>query len=321
MPDDIILPCLKEAAWGRDGVSACRLLWSGQKSPHIPWIGFGRDQPHSFAFLQRSAPEEMGKSLERIEREAVRNLRLRAATWQPLDVKMGWFKTLRMLVCGDDFLAAERILEPGFMKQAQATLKARGLLVGIPRRGFLIVTNAEQAADRLQAFAVMVSTQYHRAESAPISPVVFAMKDGAIVGMVEAAAEAGAPSVPDSLEDAPPEGDPAEPYLATMVLLDDSTGRERIDIMVGGEDFERLANRVIAAVAQGLTNHGRRPEFGGEVRVMVLAFTPTHVRIGLPQLRAHLEGLQRELAGACSAGTSLRITVVEQPGSSPFRAS
>lgn len=53
----------------------------------------------------------------------------------------------RILPCAHDFLAAERILDTDFLKEAQRTLRARGLLVGIPRRGRLLCIDGELPAE------------------------------------------------------------------------------------------------------------------------------------------------------------------------------
>jgi hypothetical protein len=224
-----------------------------------------------------------------------------------------------MLACGDDFLAAERILDPGFMREAQTRLKARGLLVGIPRRGLLVVTDGEGGVDRISPFVTMVSMQYHRAES-PIGPALFAVKDGAIVGIVEAGAEAGKPTSRDADDEDGDDEDVDEeqedagaPYI-TMLVVEDSPGVERIEICAGGEDFERLSSGIVSALAGALTRHGSRPGFGGEIRVVILGYTPAAVRKELPRLKAHLEGI---LAETSIAGRTLRVSIKEQESSWP----
>ncbi len=123
MTSDTILPCLKEPGWAGAEKTVCRPLWTGERSPHIPWVAFGYDHPHSFEFLGRDRLEGLGKSEDAVEREALTNLRARPASWQEISVKLGWFKKLRLQVCGDDFLAAERVLDTTFMLEAQRKLK------------------------------------------------------------------------------------------------------------------------------------------------------------------------------------------------------
>src|SRR5262249_20828325 len=115
MPESpsIILPCLKEPGWAGQG-DLCRPLWDGIESAHMPWLAFGYDRPNTIEFLSRAKLEELKKTERDIEREAIRNLRLRKASWHPTQAKLGFLKKLKMLICGDDYFAAEKILDPGF---------------------------------------------------------------------------------------------------------------------------------------------------------------------------------------------------------------
>jgi len=84
-----LLPCLKEPDWPGSARSVCRRLWTEADSPYIPWLAFGYDQPHTFAFLSREQLSDLKKTEREIEREALRNLRLRKATWHSTSVKLG----------------------------------------------------------------------------------------------------------------------------------------------------------------------------------------------------------------------------------------
>jgi len=57
-------------------------------------------------------------------------------------------------------------------------LDAELLIVGIPRRGLMLATNAKQSQEAVSHFAGYVSLEYHRGESAQITPLVFAMQKG-----------------------------------------------------------------------------------------------------------------------------------------------
>lgn len=300
-----ILPCLKEARWGSTEKLA-RPLWRAAASPHMPWVGFGYDRPHSFEFLGRDSMAELGRYLDDIEREAVVNLGKRSASWQPTKVKLGFFKRLTILACGDDFLAAERILDTAFMREAQRQLQARGLLVGIPRRGLLLAIDGEQGVKGAGPFATMVSAQFHGGESAPISPAVFGMKDGEIVGVVGAAAEVGR-----SLAEEEEDGE--APYIGSIVTKDPETGLESVRLVATGEDFDKLAQGVLGAVAAVANEHGSRPEFSGEVRVILRArWAPELAKENVVRLEAHLQGLGAEV-GPLGTGRPLRFAVEYRP--------
>ena len=286
----------------------CRPLWTGERSPHIPWVAFGFDHPHSFEFLGRKRLEQLGKTDEIVEREALANLKARAGSWQEVSVRLGWFKKLRLQICADDFLAAERIMDATFMGEAQRKLKAPGLMAGIPRRGLLVVMNAGEAIDDVKktaALVAFVSGQFHGGEAAPISPAIFAIKDGAIVGLIDAGADAGKRDEAEAGND--DEGVP--PYITILTYREEATGLESVDICAAGDDFERLAPAVVSALAQAMSAQASRPEFSGQVRLTVLGHTPAHVREQIPRLEEHLRGIISETQLITAAGAPLSLTV------------
>ena len=201
MSDEPLLPCLKEPAWsGRDAVVS-RPLWR-ESSPYVPWVALGYERAGTIEFLgrDRAANRDAGE----LEREALANLRRREASWQELRLELGGFKNLRMLAAADDVLAAERILDPAFLEEAQRQLRAPGLFVGIPRRAFLVVTAFDTIVERCHAFGAVVATQFQGAESDPITPLLFTAKNGRLVGTVDVVARAIVP--PESMSGEPAAG-------------------------------------------------------------------------------------------------------------------
>lgn len=309
----LLLPCLKPPDWDGAEGNVCRLLWEEPQSGHVPYLAFGYDQPYSFEFLPRSELASVRKSERDVEREAVRNLRLRQASWQRADVKLSLFKKLPLLVCGDDYLAAEKILDVGFMREAQKTLKARLLAVGIPRRGLLIATAGEQDRQRLGAFAAAVSAQYHREESPPITPAVFAVQDGKIVGMLLGGEELGREGAERAVRES--SESPDAPYVSTMVVADEASGLEQVHVCVGGSSLERVAGALQETFQGALQQHLGRAEFGGEIRVVVLAgMTPEAVRGKLKDLEAHLRGFLDQTQLRTTTGRSVSVVFEEFEG-------
>jgi hypothetical protein len=153
-----------------------------------------------------------------LEAQALANLRERPATWVPVDVDVEG-SSLRILTCSGDYFAAEHVLNLPFMQQAQRTLKTPGLFVGVPRRGLLMATAAGQDQQMIAAFGAAVAGQFSRGETAVISPMLFAMKDGAIVGVLDTVAEAmvpdGEPTGAPQDRDEHHEGDPSEPFVTS----------------------------------------------------------------------------------------------------------
>jgi hypothetical protein len=214
---------------------------------------------------------------------------------------------------------------------AQRRLGARGLLVGVPRRGFLIAMNGEADAKKVQAFAAVLVSQFQSGESAPITPIALAVKDGRIVATLEIVAEALVP--PHTMAPAPggaetddfddeadmdADADPEAPYVTVMVVKNDA-GLDDIMILAGGDHADSLARGVVNALAGSLTKYSGTPEFSGEIKVVILAMTPQPVRDELASLEPHLKGILADLGGQLS-GRELRLSVTQQPGTSPFGA-
>jgi hypothetical protein len=213
-----LLPCLKEAKWRGREHTVCRALWESESSPYMPWLAVGYDHPHTFEFINTDRLGEFKTTEKALEAQALANLRARPATWEPVDVDVKGSR-LRILTCSGDYFAAEHVLNPAFMQQAQRTLKTHGLFVGVPRRGLLMAAAAGQDQQMIAAFGAAVAGQFSRGETAVISPMLFAMKDGAIVGVLETVAEAMVPDgkptgAPEDRDEHEGEGDPNEPFVA-----------------------------------------------------------------------------------------------------------
>lgn len=85
-----ILPCMKPADWEGARSCACRRFSvGGVGSPHLPWLAFGYDQPHTFEFLATSALSGLAKTLAQVEAEAIANLAARKASWQQTSFEVG----------------------------------------------------------------------------------------------------------------------------------------------------------------------------------------------------------------------------------------
>lgn len=301
--------------------AVCRRLWTGEPSVYMPWVAFGYDHPHTFEFLSTQSFNETGETLEDLEVDARRNLSDRRASWELIAVDLGDGRTLRMLSCSDDFLSAERILDRDFMRTAERRLGARGLLVGIPRRGVMLATAIDDDGRKVMAFGKATATQFAGGESAPITPILFALKDGVIVSIVEELARAEIS--PDELANPPPiatdesveaggehepDEDPAAPYLS-IVRRRDNYGKEGVQLMAGGADAARLIRGIESEFMALLSQNATREEFNGHITIVVLAMTPQAVRKQMPRLLEHLRGICAEIS---KHGKPFRVSLTLQ---------
>jgi hypothetical protein len=279
-------------------------------SAHLPWLAFGYDRPHTFEFLNNDQLGALKKNLEQVEQEATRNVRLRKASWQATPVPLGHAGEVDVLLCVDDYFAAEKILDAGFLRAAQKQLKIDLLAVGIPRRGFLMAIDGRQSMAILGAFAGAVSAQYHRGDSPPITPAVFAVVDGKVVGLLQGGEDLGREAAPSEDEEE------QDFYIQGLVLTDKATGLESVHICAGGANVETLGQAIEQAFRQVIATHLARAEFGGEIRVVILTeMTPPEVRMEMPSLEAHLQGVAREAGFRTAAGRPVNVRFEEHTGS------
>jgi uncharacterized protein YtpQ (UPF0354 family) len=192
--DGRIFPCLKETPWARLGPTVRRPLAEVEGAGWMPWVAFGYDQPDAFVFLQENDLEEMGRSASDIEAEALGNLRDREASWQMVEMRREGSGPVQFVRCTEDFFAAERILEPESVLEAQRRLGASALLAAVPRRGLLVLMDAAAGAEAIAGFVLMVAREHFEGQSAPISPLVFRMSEGRIVGALPSASRPATPA-------------------------------------------------------------------------------------------------------------------------------
>jgi uncharacterized protein YtpQ (UPF0354 family) len=312
------LPCLKEFKWPGHTDTVCRALWEKEASPFMPWVAFGFDHPHSFEFISTKRLAELNTTAAELETNALAALRERPARWEPVDVDAPGGKTLRILTCSGDFFSAERVLDAAFMQEAQRLLNADGLLVGVPRRGLLMATSANQDQDLITGFGGAVAGQFSREESALISPMLFAMQDGAIVGIFDAVAKLAVPDgEPRGAPGGPDEGEEdGAPFVSAMVSRN-KQGSEDVHLLVGGDDPETLAKAIESGFMGLLKEHAARKEFSGHIEIVVLGMTPPSARKHIPKLLGHLKGICNELSRGKESRYRVSLTYQKDSLSTP----
>jgi hypothetical protein len=147
----------------------------------VPTPGGG---PPTRAWARTERVEECAATTREFEEIAYYNVTQRPGSWQVLEPAPG----TRLAVCQDDYLAAERILDPAFMIEAARHLGADGqmLLVGIPERGTLLATPfTSTSAD--MAFIGIIEQTFRNAKNAPITPWTYFMTNGQLGGVMELA--------------------------------------------------------------------------------------------------------------------------------------
>jgi hypothetical protein len=192
---------------------------------YIPWLAFGHEDEKSFQF-SITKPDEIRseKELHTIEEEALYNLKQRPVTWKKDDA---------LLECEENSLEAEHILDVDFMLRAHDILLSEKLLVGIPNRCCLWVMSTKEDNDTIGGFGAMVSSGFYRAEASPISPALFVMKIGKIVGVFDDFAGVGKTIVAREREN-------SNFSIKIKKSKNEETGKTEVHLLVGGSNLQEL---------------------------------------------------------------------------------
>jgi hypothetical protein len=181
-----VFPLLMPASYAPAPTALARPIIKGPKLPNIPWVTLcylipaaGSPTPNR-GFIKQERAAQLGKTPADFEGEALHNVGTRPATWQPL--------APGVLTCTDDYLAAERILDPAFLLKAGATLGEDSLVIGIPARGQLCATGLAgftKSTPGAIAFKQMVEAMFQAGGELGITPWLFLVIKGSINSILE----------------------------------------------------------------------------------------------------------------------------------------
>jgi hypothetical protein len=176
-------------SWQRSPTQVCRPVINGVALSGIPVVALtylipnpGSKMPNR-AFIRKERIEQIGKTVRDFEAEALWNLAARPATWGSTDLGGSIIAG-----CTDDYLAAERILDPAFLQLAHQQIADESLLVGIPRRGHLYATSLSGAmgnSQRAGTFKMIVEKMFHEGGELGITPWLFIVIGGYISSVAE----------------------------------------------------------------------------------------------------------------------------------------
>lgn len=181
-----VFPLLMPANFTPAATALARPVIKGPKLPNIPFVTLcylipvpGSPAPNR-GFIKQERVAQLGKTPADFEREALHNVATRPATWQPL--------APGVLTCTDDYLAAERILDPVFLQQAATTLGEDSLVIGIPARGQLCATGLSgftKSTPEAIAFKKLVEAMYQSGGELGLTQWLFLVIKGSINSILE----------------------------------------------------------------------------------------------------------------------------------------
>ncbi len=174
-----ILPSLRRPAEvGGNDLLARPLVSLDRGAALLPVIAYGEDSESTFSLLQA---EKFGARAAEIHDEAMANIRAQPAEVDELDLE-----GVRVLAVSGGFFAAEKLLDPDFMRELASRLGADLLAAAAPRRGLLFVTSAMQEPQKIGVLAAIAAHEFEEGGGRAISPSILLVQDGEVVGMATA---------------------------------------------------------------------------------------------------------------------------------------
>lgn len=100
-------------------------------------------------------------------------------------------------------------------------------------------------------------------------------------------------------------------YVQSLVMEDEATKLQSVHICVGGPDIGRLKDAIHALFQATLDQHLSRPEFGGEICVVILSeVTPQAPGLwrAMAEVEEHLQAVVKAAKLKTASGHPLRVT-------------
>ena len=185
-PDGPILFSLKPSHWGMRGEAVCEPLFAGgeRAGADIPILVYGRDQPNTFALFMKDGKRE--QEMSGLRTEALAALSRIEASAERIDLE-----GLTFWGVDAGYFGAEKILDVAFMKSMHERLKTPMLAAAIPAKSQLLLTNGVEGPETMLRFMALARGLYEKNEGGrQLSPTVFAVAEGVIVGVATTASEA-----------------------------------------------------------------------------------------------------------------------------------
>jgi len=169
-----IYPILKAGDWSGIKAGAIRQTIIGDKNNPKLLVGFAYDEANKLVFLKYSDYQEKEKLQEMVE-QAYKNLDQCEVTFKEVVPK-------KVLIFDGQEFCSEKILDHLFMKSLQNILGGEKLVVSIPRRRCMMVTNSFEEQDIFDMFLKIHSDTWNNDSygNPQIMNSIFVLKNGEI---------------------------------------------------------------------------------------------------------------------------------------------
>ncbi|MBK7077724.1 MAG: hypothetical protein IPH44_36050 [Myxococcales bacterium] len=177
-----LLFTLKPAGWEPAATLVAEPIAPGLEAAgaSVPLMVYGHDRPNTFAMLGKDKADV--PPLPTLRAQALRTLAELEVETERLDVR-----GTEIVVVHGSYFAAEKILDAAFLRRLHAELGCELLAAAVPEKSRLLVTQGVAAPAALAGFMAVAQGIYDADEGGrQLSPTVFAIQDGAIVGVLTA---------------------------------------------------------------------------------------------------------------------------------------
>lgn len=175
-----LLFTLKPAGWEPAAKLVAEPIVTGFEAAGaiVPLMVYGHDRPNTFAMLGKDKADL--PSLATLRAQALRTLAEVEVETERLDLD-----GVELVVVHGSYFAAEKILDAAFLRRLHDELGCELLAAAVPEKSRLLVTPGVAAPAALAGFMAVAKGIYDADEGGrQLSPTVFAIQDGAIVGVL-----------------------------------------------------------------------------------------------------------------------------------------
>lgn len=171
-----IYPILKAWDWPAKAFSVHE-AFAGTDKPPVPLVAYGYETEDHYIFVGKA--DLAARPLAEIKLEAFANLEKYPVTWKRINNYV-------LTASGEEF-SAEKILSKEFLVEAQRTLNAKQILVGVPRRTVIYAVDAAAPQVDMEMFYRVFRHTYADDSfgNAVITNLLFEYRDGVLVGARE----------------------------------------------------------------------------------------------------------------------------------------
>jgi len=179
-----IYPILKPGNWVGVESGAVNMPFIGSEEKPEVIVGFGYETPEDYVFLTGLDAERMGENaFNKLIEQAYANIdamHLEFTLIEKLDNQV--------LTASGKAFSSEAILSKKHMMEAHRILNSKELFVSIPRRTCLMVTSRDVSDSIFSKFTYLHSVAWHESDygNAPITNMIFVVKDGVTIGTITA---------------------------------------------------------------------------------------------------------------------------------------